>query len=69
MKYTECSNEWLRGVINGEIRFRKCPTCDNNGIEHQAYNAEGTPCDADDDTAERYPCEKCDGIAYIEIPS
>ena len=67
--YTECENDWLRGVINGEIRFRKCPTCDNEGIEHQAYDENGNPCSSDAETAERHTCEKCDGVAYIELPS
>jgi hypothetical protein len=69
MKYTECSNEWLRKVICGEITFRKCPTCDKNGVEYQCYNSNGDTCRPDDETAERSVCEKCDGIAYIATPS
>lgn len=68
MNYTNCSNEWIRQVISGEITFRKCPACDSNGIEYQAYNEYGNSCNADDETAERHPCEKCDRIAYIQIP-
>jgi hypothetical protein len=67
--YTECENDWLRAVISGEIRFRKCPTCDNDGVEHQAYDENGNPCSADDETAERHTCEKCKGVAYIELPN
>lgn len=66
MKYIECSNEWLRQVISGGITFRKCPDCDKNGIEYQSYNEYGNTCRDDDETAERHPCEKCDGIAYIQ---
>jgi len=69
MKYTECANDWIRGVITGEIKFRKCPVCDNEGIEYQAFNDEGEPCLPEDETARRETCEKCDGIAFIEIPS
>ena len=69
MNYTECSNEWIRGVINGTITFRKCPNCDSEGIENQAFDENGDPCSPDNETAHRETCEKCDGIAFIEIPS
>ena len=65
---TLCENEWLRGVISGEIIFRKCPTCDNDGIEIQAFDENGLPCSLDAETAERRICEKCDGVAYIQRP-
>lgn len=68
MKYTDCSNEWLREVIQGKITFRKCPSCDNEGIEIQSYDENGEPCNSDDETAQRYTCENCEGVAYIEIP-
>lgn len=66
--YTECENDWLRAVISGEIRFRKCPTCDNEGIEYQAYDENGNACSSDAETAERHTCEKCDGVAYLQLP-
>lgn len=66
--YTECENDWLRAVISGEIRFRKCPTCDNEGIEYQAYDENGNACSSDVETAERHTCEKCDGVAYLQLP-
>lgn len=65
----ECEYEWLRDVIKGEIKFRKCPVCDNEGIEHQSYNEHGEPCDATHPEALRYTCESCKGLAFIEIPS
>jgi hypothetical protein len=67
--YSECSHDWLRAVISGEIQFRKCPACDNKGIEYQVYDENGETCPSDAPTATRYKCEKCHGIAFIEIPS
>lgn len=69
MSYIDCSPDWIRGVITGKIQFRKCPVCDNNAIEHQAYDENGEPCGSDVENSERYPCENCEQIGYIEIPS
>ena len=69
MDYIECTNDWLRSVITGEVTFRKCPACDNEGIEYQAYDENGQTCPSSDPTAERYKCEKCKGLAYIQNPS
>ena len=69
MSYIDCEIAWLRDVINGTIRFRKCPTCDNDGIEYQAFDENGEPCSSDTEDSMRHPCEKCLSLAYIEIPS
>jgi len=63
-----CTADWLRSVINGQTKFRKCPQCDNEGIEIQSYDENGQPCAADDKTAERYGCVNCGEVAYLEIP-
>ena len=67
-KYIECGTDWLRDVIAGKIQFRKCPSCDNAGIGYQAWDENGETCSAEAETAERYSCEKCQGIAYLELP-
>ena len=69
MKHFDCTARWIRGVICGTIKFRKCPACDNDGIEWQAFDKDGEPCSSDCETAERSTCEICDGIAFIEIPN
>lgn len=61
--------DYLREVIKGTIQFRKCPLCDADGIELQAYDEDGEPCDAGKEGAHRSDCESCDGVAFIEIPS
>lgn len=68
MKHFDVTAEYIRMVISGEIKFRKCPNCDSEGEEWQHYNEDGKPCSGDDPTAYRDTCEKCDGVAYIEIP-
>lgn len=62
---------YLNRVIRGKIQFRKCPSCDIDGIELQRYNSEtGEPCDPEDpDRMEPEPCRDCDGIGFIEIPN
>lgn len=66
MIYVEES--FMRGVINGTVRFRKCPACDNDGIEYQAYGDNGEPCASGHEEATRYTCKACGGVAYIQIP-
>lgn len=59
--------DYLREVIAGKIHFRKCTLCDNNGLEIQAYDDDGNPCAHDHPEAERYVCEACGGLAFIEL--
>jgi len=64
----DMDSEYFRGVITGKIRYRKCPLCDNNGVEIQAYDDMGEPCQSDHPEAQRHPCEACDEVGFIEIP-
>lgn len=68
-KYIDCDSGWLRDVITGKIRFRKCPLCDPNGVEIQAYDENGEPCTSDHPEATRYKCENCDEVGFLEIPN
>lgn len=61
--------DWVRDVISGKINFRKCPLCDKDGIEIQAYDDNGNPCASDHPEARHETCESCQGLAFIEIPS
>jgi hypothetical protein len=67
--YFEVETDYLRGVITGKIQFRKCPQCDNEGIEIQAYGDDGNPCAPTAPDAFRYPCRACIGLGFVEIPS
>jgi hypothetical protein len=60
-------NEYLNQVIRGIIEFRKCPCCDNDGIELQAYDGNGDPCTAQTEGAWRDVCHDCEGLAFIQI--
>lgn len=68
MATIECDSDYLRCVINGNIRFRKCPQCDNEGMSLIAYNSDGDPCSSQEPDASKSECEACDGVAFIEIP-
>lgn len=59
---------WLNAVIRGKIEWRKCPTCDIDGVELQPYNEYGKPCTDADPTALRDICCDCEGLAFIEVP-
>jgi hypothetical protein len=64
----DCTPEYLRAVITGQIRFRKCPLCDGTGMEIQAYDENGQPCGSDVEDSMRYPCDNCSRIGFIELP-
>ncbi len=63
-----CTEE-LNQIIRGIITFRKCPNCDNEGIELQYYDWDGEPCTKDADGAVRDVCEDCEGLAFIQVCS
>ena len=65
--YTSVSNDYLREVIKGKVTFRKCPCCDNDGIEIQCYDDNGEPCTSDHPEARREVCENCYGVAFMEV--
>ncbi len=63
------SKDQLRDIILGKVTFRKCPSCDNNGVEYWcgltgagagpfARPEWGENCESGD-------CENCDGLGYI----
>ena len=60
------STEWLNLVIRGKVTFRKCPSCDKDGLELQYYNEDGDPCLSTEESAWRSMCEDCDGIGYLQ---
>ena len=60
--------EYLNQVIRGIVKFRKCPSCDVDGIELQAYDYNGEPCPSDTVDSHRDDCEDCDGLGFIQIP-
>ena len=55
--------EFIRGVVT----FRKCPSCDVEGVELVGYNEDGEPAKDGEDNY-RYLCEDCHGLGFIELP-
>lgn len=66
MNWFQLSTEQLRNIIIGKTLYRKCPLCDNDGLEFQAINSDGNPCASDHPDAMRDICENCDGLAFIK---
>ena len=38
MKYIELTAEEIRNIITGKTTYRKCPLCDDDGIEYLRYD-------------------------------
>lgn len=59
--------DWLRDVILGKIRFKKCMSCDMNGREW--WTEEGVlihPSQAKPEEHCSGMCEVCSGLGYVE---
>ena len=69
MPYWSVDQKWLNHIIRGKIEFRKCPNCDKDGIELQAYDMCGNPCDISEKDSLRDMCGDCQGLGFIELPS
>lgn len=58
----------FRDIITGKQTYRKCPSCDKNGLEY--WDEEGVsvlPC-PHPSWGNNYcsgPCEECNGVGYI----
>jgi len=66
----ELSNEELRSIALGKFTARKCPSCDNNGIEYWDGNTglgagPNPPKDIPKEDVSFGSCENCNGIGYI----
>lgn len=67
--YYELSKEELRDVIFGRIQYRKCPACDNDGVEW--YNgktgdaARPFPDPSWGKWTESQECPECDGLGFV----
>lgn len=65
----ELSKETLRAIIFGQIQYKKCPNCDNNGMIH--YNGEtgdgALPYSLPEwgEWAETEECEQCSGLGFV----
>jgi hypothetical protein len=65
-KYIDCETDWLRGIITGEIKLKKCPVCDENG--HVWLDDCGEAVSQDKvniDVHEIADCMNCDGLGYL----
>ncbi len=61
-------DEYLNQVIRGIVTFRKCPSCDVEGVNLQAYDENGDACSSSEEDSHRDYCEDCGGLAYIQLP-
>ena len=67
MKYIELSAEEIRNIITGKTTYRKCPLCDDNGIEYLRYDENGYEVGPDfQGEFFRDDCANCDGVAFIK---
>ena len=65
--YFDVEKAWLRDVILGKIKFKKCMKCDADGKEW--WSEEGVllhPSQANPEKDNSGPCEVCDGLGYVE---
>lgn len=66
-RFFDVEKEWLRDVILGKIKFKKCMKCDAEGYEW--WTEEGVPLhpsQASPDRDNSGQCEQCDGLGYVE---
>ena len=66
--YIELETEVLREIILGKRTYRKCPACDNNGVEYWDESGESVLPYPHPDWGSHYntgPCENCDGLGYL----
>lgn len=60
--------EWVNRVIRGVVKFRKCPSCDVDGVGLIAYNEDGELA-KDGEESYRELCEDCNSLGFVEVPS
>ena len=66
--YSQLTSEELRRIILGKTVYRKCPNCDENGIEYWDENGENVgpaPKEEWTDNYEQGECANCDGVGYV----
>lgn len=66
MKY-EFTAEELRDIIFGRTVFRKCPSCDNDGLEYwdeQGISVRPSPLPEWGEDYVSGDCENCGGLGY-----
>lgn len=64
------TKEEVRGIIQGKLSYRKCPCCDNDGLEWwdgmTGLGVGPSPphtCSVEDLSSGQ--CQSCGGVAYI----
>ncbi len=70
MNYFELTKEQFRNIILGKTTYRKCPLCNNDGIQYWD-NVDGGDIQSyrKPEWGEEYnsgECENCDGLGFIE---
>lgn len=61
--------EELKDLIKGKIQWRKCPECDNNGLQYfdgaTGMGVSSSPSGIDPEELAWENCDNCYGLAYI----
>lgn len=61
--------EELKDLIKGKIQWRKCPECDNNGLQYfdgaTGMGVSASPSGIDPEELAWENCDNCHGLAYI----
>jgi len=61
--------EETRDLILGKLKYRKCPCCDNQGIEYWDGNtglgASSSPSNIPPEYLSWGSCENCNGLGFI----
>ena len=61
--------EEVRDLILGELKYRKCPNCDNNGLEYwdneTGLGVSSSPVGIPKENIECGACDNCNGLGYI----
>lgn len=61
--------EVVKGIILGTIKYRKCPSCDNNGRIYwdgqTGMGESSSPSNIDPEWLDYGTCPYCEGLGYI----
>ena len=61
--------EEVRDLILGKLKYRKCPCCDNNGVEYwdgeTGMGASPSPSGINPEWLAWGSCENCNGLGFI----
>jgi len=69
MNHFELTKHDFRNIILGKTTYRKCPLCDNDGMEYWDENGMSPSPFPRPEWGEDYnsgECENCNGLGFVE---